>query len=677
MGAAALDALALMLEPARLGLLAFGVVVGLALGVIPGLGGLIGLSLLLPFTYSMDPYAALAMLIGLTAVTTTSDTIPAVLFGVPGTVGSAATVLDGHPMAKRGEASRALGAAFTASLLGGLFGALLLGLSMPLLRPVMLAIATPELLGFCIFGLSLVAALSGGDPAKGAASACLGLLLAMVGEDSQAGEMRWTFGSIYLWDGLQLVPLALGLFALPELADLAIKRTAIAETPEAAARAARVTQLDGVRDVIRRPFLMLRCSAIGSLLGAVPGLGSAVIDWIAYGHAARTERGAAASFGHGDVRGVIASESSNNAKEGGALVPTIAFGVPGSASMALLLGAFTVHGIVPGPEMLASRLDVTYSLVWSVALANILGAGLCFLGARQLARLAQVRAGLLVPSVLAVAYVGAFQSARAWEDLYLLLAAGALGFAMKRLGWPRPPVILGFVLGALVERYAFISVARYGEWGWMMRPVVMVTLLLAAWGLLAPLLGIAFGAHRAGRRVVLSWRGRERPAEVVFAALLLALFVAAYRGGQDWSRFAAMAPQAVAVLGGLASAAVLASTLFLRSEGVRTVAPADLSGQLGLPLPLALARGAAVGGWLLFLLAASAIVGMLPAIALFLVGWFRLTAREGWTTTLAASAAMVAGIYLVFHWVLVMPWPDALIGDLVPRLRSTRAFSLF
>jgi TctA family transporter len=278
-------------------------------------------------------------------------------------VGSAATVLVGHPLAQKGEASRALGAAFFASLLGGLIGAALLGLSIPMLRPFMLAIATPELLAFCIFGLSLVAALSGGNALKGVAAACLGLLLAAVGEDSQAGELRWTFGSVYLWDGLALVPLALGLFALPELAELYARRTGIAEGADAAERAAQVTQLDGVRDVIRRPFLLSRCAAIGSLLGAVPGVGSAVIDWVAYGHAARTEKGAQETFGTGDIRGVIASESSNNAKEGGALVPTIAFGVPGSASMALLLGAFTAQGIVPGPRMLSDHLDVTYALV--------------------------------------------------------------------------------------------------------------------------------------------------------------------------------------------------------------------------------------------------------------------------------------------------------------------------
>ena len=228
-------------------------------------------------------------------------------------------------------------------------------------------------------------------------------------------------------------------------------------------------------------WLVCRCATIGAGLGAVPGIGASVVDWIAYGHAARTEKDADISFGKGDVRGVIASESSNNAKEGGALVPTIAFGVPGSASMALILGAFLIHGLVPGPDMVTKNLDVTYTMVWSVAVANILGAGICFTFANQLAKLALIRPGILVPIVLAVVFVGAFQGSRQWGDIWALLGFGLLGFIMKRLRWPRPPLVLGFVLGGLVERYMFISVERYGaQWTYDITefPVVVIMLSL-------------------------------------------------------------------------------------------------------------------------------------------------------------------------------------------------------
>ena len=678
----ALSAAAIMADPVRLGFLAFGVVVGLALGVIPGLGGLVGLSLLLPFTFNLDAYSAIAMLIGVGSVVTTSDTIPAVLFGVPGTVGSAATILDGHPMARRGEAGRAFGAAFMASMIGGLFGALLLGLSVPILRPVMLAIGTPELLSFCIFGLSLVAVLSGNNAFKGLAAACFGLLLATIGEDSQAGVMRWTFDSIYLWDGLHIVPLALGLFAIPELADLAIRRSSIAGEAGSDRPAG---QLAGVKDVFRHKFLVLRCSSIGSLLGSVPGIGSAVIDWIAYGHAARTEKGAGQSFGKGDVRGVIASESSNNAKEGGALVPTIAFGVPGSASMALLLGAFAVHGIVPGPAMLNERLDVTYSMVWSVALANILGAGICFLFANQLARLALVRAGILVPIVLAVTYIGAFQGSNDWGDLYVLIGAGALGFAMKRLKWPRPPVILGFVLGVIVERYMFISVNLYGL-QWMLRPVVLIVLLASLYGILAPTVRRLISTRRGGsRRLAIALRTDIEVYDALFTAAFGMLFAAALAISWQWPLGARFVPQIISWTGILSTTILLAMQLFLEFDEPSTpgAATADdlhldtTTDFQGLPPQTIAVRALVYFGWLLFFLGAAALIGLLPAMAVFLAGYLRLSAKESVATTLVIAGTVTTLSYLLFHWLLIVPWPQALIGDFLPEFRSIRALRLF
>ena len=415
------------------------------------------------------------------------------LFGVPGTVGAAATIMDGHPLAKKGQAGRAFGAAYMSSLLGGIAGAFLLAISFPILRPIILYLGSPELLAICVFGLSMVAALSGKAPLKGMAAAGLGLLVAMIGSDPQTGTLRWTFESLYLWDGIPLVPITLGIFAIPELADLAIARLSIAS---GAPVDARVGQLAGIRDALRHWWLVLRCSWLGASLGAVPGIGSAVIDWIAYGHALKTEKNVE-NFGQGDIRGVIAPESSNNAKEGCALVPTLAFGVPGSASMAILLGAFMMHGLVPGPRMLDEHLDVTYSIVWSIALANLLGAGLCLAFSNQLAKVASVRVGILLPLVLAIIFMGAFQGSRQWGDLYVLLGFGAFGWIMKRLDWPRPPLILGVVLGGVVERYLFISIGRY-QWTWIARPVVIIFFAVALFSVLGPLLRNLRTAVRQG-----------------------------------------------------------------------------------------------------------------------------------------------------------------------------------
>src|ERR1700754_4716391 len=223
-----------LIEPHLLMFLMLGCVMGLVLGIVPGIGGLAGTAMLLPFTFGMDPYSAFALLLGLGATTATGDPIPAILFGVPGGAASAATVLDGFPMAKRGEAGRALSAAYMSSMMGGIFGAMLLAVSIPILRPVMLYLGSPELLAFSVLGISMVALLSGNAPLRGLAAGCLGIMIAMIGTDPQSGTLRWTFNSLYLWDGLPLTPLLLGVFALPELCDLLISRTAIAAKTDGA-----------------------------------------------------------------------------------------------------------------------------------------------------------------------------------------------------------------------------------------------------------------------------------------------------------------------------------------------------------------------------------------------------------------------------------------------------------
>jgi len=439
------------------------------LGAIPGLGGLVGLAILLPFTFDMDPFMAFALMIGLISITSTSDTIPSVLFGVPGTAASQATILDGHPMAKKGEAGRAFGAAYMASLLGGVFGALVLAVSIPILRPIVLAFGSPEFFMMGMLGISMVAVLSGNAPFKGLVAGAIGLAVGMVGMDPQTGVLRWVFGQLYLWDGVPLVPVALGIFAIPEIVDLTIRGTRIADVPAENMKGVMV----GIKDVFRHWFLTLRCGVVGVWVGMTPGLGASVVDWFAYGHAIQSEKGASETFGKGDVRGVIAPEAANNAKEGGALIPTIAFGVPGSASMALLLGAMTIQGLTPGTAMLTKHLDVTYTMIWSLAIANIFGTVLCLLLTNQLAKIALMKIHLLTPLVLVMVFLASFQATRHYGDLWSLVIFSLLGWFMKRFSWPRPPLILGLVLSGIIENYLFISVARYGA-GWLLRPIVLI-----------------------------------------------------------------------------------------------------------------------------------------------------------------------------------------------------------
>jgi TctA family transporter len=701
----ALKAAVTLAEPTRLAFLGLGVIFGLILGVIPGLGGLVGLSLLLPFTFHMDPFTALAFLMGLQAVVVTSDTIPAVLFGVPGTVGSAATILDGYPMAQKGEAGRAFGAAFTSSVLGGLYGAFLLAVSIPIIRPIIMQVGSPELFAICIFGLSLVAVLSGGTPLKGLAAACIGLMVATAGDDPQTGTLRWTFDSLYLWDGLPVVPLALGLFAVPEIADMVITRKSIAGNSDVGSR---WSQWEGVKDVFKNKFLMFRCSTIGAAMGAIPGIGASIIDWIAYGHAVRTVKDAGLTFGKGDVRGVIASESSNNAKEGGALLPTIAFGVPGSASMALILGAFLIHGLVPGPEMLAKNLDITYSLVWSVALANILGAGICFMFANHLAKIAQVRIGILAPMVLAVTFIGAFQGLKSWGDLIALLVFGLIGWTMKRMRWPRPPLILGFVLGALVEQYMFISVERYSwEWLWIIRegkfsPWVMLIFIMTLYGVLMPIIKGYRKRSKEGktRGVKIGFQPQNLNPDTWFSIIIFLFFAATFVFASAWEFGARLVPSIISIAGLIFTGSILALRMFTAPlRGVATPQtgghsnPAsagdafnvsseevhfDIQADYGdMTVAEIFKRAGNYFSWLLAFLAAAYVVGLLPSMFLFLVGYMHFQAKESWKTTLMIAVPMWIASYGLFHKVLVVPWPQSILGSFFPALRSNIWTNLF
>jgi TctA family transporter len=672
-------ALLVILDPVRLAYLFGGVCMGLALGILPGIGGVAGLALLLPFTYNLDAPAAFALLLGMGSTTTTADPISAILFGAPGHAASAATALDGYPMTRQGEAGRALGASYMSALIGGLFGAFLMGISLPLLRPIILFMGSPELLSIAVFGISMVSTLSGNTPLRGLSAACFGLMLAMVGTDPQSGTLRWTMDTLYLWDGLPLVPVTLGIFALPELCDLAIGRMAV--VAEGKMIDTKTGMLLGVKDCLRHWFLILRCSWIGAAMGAIPGIGVAVIDWIAYGHALRTEKGAAQTFGRGDVRGIIAAESSTNAREGGHLVPTVAFGVPSSAGMAILLGAFLIHGLVPGPDMLTKHLDITYSMVWSIAVANIVGSGLCFLFSGQLAKLATLRYTLIMPIVLSLIYIGAFEASRNWGDLYSLLFFGVLGWAMKHFRWPRPPLILGIVLGGILERYMFISIQRYGV-SWMLRPLVIVMFAMSVLTLTRPMLQDIREHH--GIKAMLSNFGMPRlTTDNLFPAALIAIFVFMLVQSLQWSFEAKIIPTIVGVIALITCSVSLANDIFSKQHGVGVVGLADkakavvsekihmdIASKTGhLPGHIVLIRGFIFFGWMVAFLGSMATIGLLLTVPIFVIAYMRLEGGEKYRHCIIMAGIMVTLIYGVFDQLLALPWPPTYLGDWFPAFK--------
>lgn len=455
------------------GYLLLGIGIGFWVGLLPGIGGLATLALMLPFSYTIKtPIEAFCFLLGMLAVTGTTGDLTSILFGIPGESSSAALILDGYPMSKKGEAGRALGAAIMSSLLGATIGALSLAVSIPIMRPLVLLFGSPELFIITLMGITFIGTLAGTSLIKGLLAGGVGLMLASIGVDPQTGALRYTFGLLYLWDGLDVTPVVVGMFAIPEIIDLAVRGTSISNAPKEKLKGV----MEGVKDTFRHFWLVVRCSLIGVYFGVLPVLGANVAQWIAYGHAARGLKDKTRA-GKGAVEGVLGPGAANNSTRGGDLIPTIAFGIPGSASMALLLGALLIVGLQPGPEMLKSRLDVTFAMVWILIISNIIVAGISFLILNHLAALTFIRGSLLIPFLLVLVFIGSFTANNSIYDLIVTIIFGTLGYFMLLNGWPRPPLVLGLILGKIGENYLWISTAAYGA-KWLAFPSVLILIAL-------------------------------------------------------------------------------------------------------------------------------------------------------------------------------------------------------
>lgn len=500
---ASLSALATLFTIHHLLGLLFGILFGILFAIIPGLGGVTALAISIPFVLDMETSLAIAFIFGLLSIVSTGDLIPSVLLGVPGTVSAQATILDGYPMALRGEADRAIRCAVVASIAGGLFGTALLVSSVPIFRPLILAIGLPEFFMIGLFGITMVATLSTGNMVRGLLSAVVGVILATVGSSVVSAVPRWSLGTLYLYEGVPLIPLVMGLFAIPEMIQLCIsasgKQGGVALKRESSSFQAT---LAAVREVFRHWFLVFRSGVIGTIVGVIPGLGATVVDWFAYGHALATERGATKTFGKGDIRGVLAPESANNSKSGGELVPTLAFGIPGSVSMALVLSVLVAHNVSPGREMLTTHLDLLMLMAWSIIFSNVVGGLLILLATRRIAAITKLPPSFTVSTIFVVVTVASFQATHHVGDVLLLAAASLLGWFMKTAGWSRPSLVLAFVLTPLIENYLFISINRYGT-GWVARPGVLVLIVLI----------VAVLAYS----IVISRRNRKEPSPMEIA----------------------------------------------------------------------------------------------------------------------------------------------------------------
>ena len=657
------DAWRLILDPTVLLYLLGGVVMGLCIGVFPGLGGIAGLSLILPFMFGLDPIYGLALMIGMVAVVPTSDTFASVLMGIPGSSASQATVLDGFPMAKKGEAARALSAAFSASLFGGLVGAFFLTFFILIARPIVLEFKSPELLMVSIFGLSMVGILAGRIALKGFVAAGLGMLVASIGEGPFNGELRMSsYDYPYLVDGLKLVIVGLGIFAIPEIVALLRKDQAIADRAPLGSG-----WLHGVRDWWRNKWLSMRCALIGVVVGVIPGLGGSVVDWIAYGHTVQTTKDKS-TFGKGEIRGVVGPESSNNAKEGGGLVPTLLFGIPGSGSMAIFIGALSLLGsgeLEVGQSMLKNNLNYTYSIVWMLALANIFGTILCIGLSGQIAKITSIRFALIAPFIFMIIAFAAFQSGQNLMDLVALFAIGLLGILMRRFDWSRPAFLIGFVLANPVENYANnanqIAGIRFREsmeagLGYIFSPIVLTLLLITV---ISVVIGLRQSKNIMAEGAVVS--GRKRAPMMFLMSVLGFIVFALVNVGSipDYAFVDAVFPLFVASVSFVAGVILLVQ-MMLKPEGDAVFADRAAEAEeqtMRFKLWPTL-------GWFAGLLLATSLLGFILALAGFLLLFFHFRAQVSPLRTVILSSAGVV-FMCGMAWLLNRDFPPGLLQHYV------------
>lgn len=653
------DAIALILHPQQLAFLMVGVLLGLSVGVFPGLGGIAGLSLVLPFIFGMEPVSGLALMVGLIAVVPTSDTFASVLLGIPGSTASQATVLDGFPLAKKGEAARALSAAFVSSLFGGILGAIVLTFFLLIARPLILAFGTPEMLMITLLGLSMVAILAGRIPLKGVAAAGLGLMVGTIGASDASGSLRMSSYSLpYLTDGVKLVIVGLGIFAVPEIIALLRQDSAISKTGGLGAG-----WLQGLRDWWKNFWLSVRSAVIGVLVGVIPGLGGSVVDWIAYGFTVQSSKDKS-QFGQGDIRGVIGPESSNNAKEGGGLVPTLIFGIPGSGSMAVFLGGLALLGYDPGPHMVRNNLDITYTIVWSLALANIFGAGLCILLSGPIARITTIRFTLVAPFLFMLIAFAAFQSSQSLNDLAMLMAIGVLGILLRRFEWSRPAFLIGFVLSSQAESFANQAVQigriqfRRDFWQGMeyiFSPVSIGILILLV---ISVVIGIRQGKQILGGQAAPP-TGAKRAPLIFLLAVTAYVAIAVYDASTIATLRDKIFPVTIGIVTLIACAALLVrmmkvpegDAIFadLESGGDDARAPHGLWSTLG---------------WFAFLLVLSALLGFVLALSVFLVAFLRIRAGVGWPRAVILSAIGIA-VLCFLGGILGRDFPPGLLQEFI------------
>ncbi len=461
-----------------IGWMAVGVILGIIIGAVPGIGPNLGMAVVLPLTLPLGGVNAIILLVGIYSGSMYGGSIAAILVNVPGTAAAAATTFDGYPLSRQGVASMALSASAVSSAFAGFMTITALIIISPLIVTIVLAMGSPEYFLVAVLGLSMITIVARGSMVKGLVTGAFGLMLTTIGIAPMSSELRFTGGSLALYDGLSFVAAILGLFAIAEMLKLSGESGGIAR--EDIEMSGSVTE--GVREVLARPVTVIKSAFIGMFIGSLPGSGAAVSNFVAYGEAMRSS--ASEGFGSGEITGVIAAEASNNGTVGGSLIPALSFGIPGSGATAVLLGGLLMHGLQPGPDLFEAELGFTYSLFVALFLGNLLILGLGLALITRTEYLTKVNTNYLIPVIVVLAIAGGFTLRSNWADVATILLLGGVGYYMFKHDYSVIAFILGMVLGPIAEENFIRSLQLSdGSWAifvasWPSRILVVATVVI-------------------------------------------------------------------------------------------------------------------------------------------------------------------------------------------------------
>ncbi|WP_231750851.1 tripartite tricarboxylate transporter permease [Mycobacterium sp. NAZ190054] len=686
---------------------------GMLTGLLPGLGGSVGIALMIPFTYGMETTTAIGLFVAALAGQSFCGSVSAILLNIPGSSPSAATTLDGYPLARMGRGGFAIGISASASFLGALIGTIALIALIPAVRPLVLSFSFAEFTLLGVLGLIIIAMASRGSMVKGIISGLLGVLVSFVGFAPVGGDVRYAFDQPALFNGFEVVVVLVGMFAITEALELLRTNQSVARGM-LAERFGYKQIFEGMLFTVKQPFLLARSSLIGTGVGLVPAVGGTVAAFLAYFQAARTVKNP--RFGQGDPRGVLAPEASNDAKDAGSALPSLAFGIPGSSDWAIVMGAMVIHGLTPGPNLIRENPDIVWIAILVLIAASFFSSFVGVLAGPQLLHITRVKPGILSPMVLLLAVVGAFALNLSVVDVLVSIGFGLVAYVMRSVGMPLIPLILGFILGPLVERSYLQTVSTYGFVdGFFSRPITLVLIALT----IGVICYEVYSMRRAGKRdpieisrgvvsatrpyalVVMSGFGLVGVAALVMATefspqgrtfpmitaaalvalvgayLLIALVpglrhkaggVIADGGGMEElvshlqheavelveTRKDAQAPDGTPTApdgSGAESAAVLQRHAPSGQESGQVSVAAEETQN-----PREMARRLRVSLMLVVaMLAVTVMFGVEIAVPLTLLAFLRLVTAESWRTTLLTTVLGSAAFYLVFHTLLGVP----------------------